>query len=77
MTHKEGTNFYTADEGKMLVRKSDGQVMGDGVDLGVDDSIGNYEERLFTDAERAAFWASIGRDDPKKPTERKGDRHDA
>ena len=67
MRHEEGTSLYEADDGKMLVRKSDGQIMGDGIDLGVDDSIDNYEEREFTEEERAAFWESIGMDDPKKP----------
>lgn len=66
MRHEDGTNLYEADDGKMLVRKSDGKIMGDGVDLGVDDSIDNYEEREFTEEERAAFWESIGMDDPKK-----------
>ena len=66
MTHRENTGIYVADEGKMLVRKADGFVMGDQLDLGVNDSIENYEERTFTEDERAAFWASLGRPDPKK-----------
>ena len=57
--------LYMADDGRMLVRKSDGKVMGDGVDLGEGDSIDNYEERDFTAEERAAFWESIGMKDPK------------
>ena len=67
MTHEENTNLYLADDGKMFVRKSDGFIMGDGIDMGVNDSIDNYEEREFTEEERAAFWASIGMEDPKKP----------
>ena len=67
MTHIDGTSLYTADDGKMLVRVSDGLIMGDGLDLGVSDSIANYEERTFTEEERAAFWESVGMDDPKKP----------
>ena len=35
---------YTADEGKVFSRKSDGFIMGSGVDLGESDSIENYEE---------------------------------
>lgn len=66
MTHQDGTSFYEADDGKMFVRISDGLIMGDGLDLGVADTIDNYEEREFTEEERAAFWASIGMDDPKK-----------
>ena len=66
MIHINGTSFYEADDGKMLVRKSDGSIMGDGIDLGINDTIENYEERAFTDEERAAFWESIGMDDPKK-----------
>lgn len=67
MIHVDGTRQFDADEGKMIVRKSDGFIMGDGLDLGVSDSIDNYEERGFTEEERAAFWESIGMDDPKKP----------
>lgn len=70
MRHTDGTNLYEADEGKMIVRKADGFVMGDGIDLGVNDSIDNYEEREFTDEERAEFWESIGMDDPKERNER-------
>lgn len=66
MTHRDGTSFYEADDGKMFVRISDGSIMGDGLDLGVADTIDNYEERTFTEEERAAFFASIGMDDPKK-----------
>lgn len=65
MTHIDGTSLYEADNGKMFVRKSDGLIMGDGIDLGISDSIDNYEERVFTEEERAAFWASIGMKDPK------------
>ena len=35
---------YIADEGKVFVRKSDGEVMGFGLGLGSSDSIDNYEE---------------------------------
>ena len=66
MIHINGTSLYEADDGKMLVRKSDGSIMGDGIDLGISDTIENYEERDFTDEERAAFWESSGRYDAKK-----------
>lgn len=66
MSHQDGTNLYEADDGKMFVRISDGKIMGYGVDLGIHDTIDNYEEREFTEEEIAAFWESIGMDDPKK-----------
>lgn len=66
MKHTDGTSLYEADDGKMIVRKSDDAIMGDGIDLGVADTIDNYEEREFTGEERAAFWESIGVPDPKK-----------
>ena len=70
MKHEEGTNLYLADDGTMFVRKSDGKVMGDGIDLGEADSIDNYEEREFTAEDRATFWESIGMPDPKKRPDR-------
>lgn len=77
MRHDDGTNLYEADDGKMFVRLSDGKIMGDGIDLGADDSIDNYEERTFTEEERAAFWGSIGMDDPKKHQNGEEAEHDA
>lgn len=74
MIHKENSSLYKADDGKMLVRKSDGKIMGDGVSLGRNDSIDNYEEREFTDEERAAFWKSIGRPDPRTRFDRIGSK---
>lgn len=53
-------NLYTAEEGKLIVRKADGFIMGDKIDLGSDDSIDNYEEREFTQDEINAFYESIG-----------------
>ncbi len=35
---------YTADKGKVFVRKADGEVMGWGIGLGSSDSIENYVE---------------------------------
>lgn len=60
MTHEENSNLYKCDEGYLFVRKSDGFVMGDGVDLGETDSIDNYEEREFTAEEIAAFENRMG-----------------
>lgn len=42
-------HLYLADEGKTFIRKSDGFDMGDGIDLGVNDSIENYEECMKND----------------------------
>lgn len=58
MTNKN--NIYTADEGKLIVRKADDFIMGDAIDLGSADSIDNYEERAFSKEEIAAFWESLG-----------------
>ena len=49
MRHEENSNLYLADEGKTIARKADGFVMGTGIDLGVDDSIDNYEEIDLTE----------------------------
>lgn len=74
MTHEDNTNIYTADEGKLIVRRADGFIMGDALDLGAGDDIANYEEREVTDEERAAFFASIGMEDPKKRGTGNGER---
>ena len=48
MTNKG--NIYTADEGRTFIRKADSFIMGHCIDLGVDDSIANYEEVELTEA---------------------------
>ena len=53
-------NIYTADEGKLIVRKADDFIMGDSIDLGSADNIENYEEREFTQEEIDAFFESVG-----------------
>ena len=40
----ENNRQYYCDEGKVFRRKADGFIMGNGLDLGVTDSIENYEE---------------------------------
>ena len=70
MKHIENSRMYEADDGKMLVRKSDGKVIGDGICLGDNDGISNYEEREFTDEQRAQFFKDIGMEDPKKRREK-------
>lgn len=49
MKKQENSNLWLADEGKTFIRKSDGFVMGTGIDLGVNDSILNYEEVDLTE----------------------------
>lgn len=66
MKHNENSRMYEADDSKMLVRISDGKVIGDGICLGDNDDISNYEEREFNDEQRAQFFKDIGMEDPKK-----------
>ena len=73
MVYDEKNKIYTADDGKMFIRKSDGKIFGDRVQIGLRGSIANYEEREFTEEDRAAFWKSIGMDDPKMPKDRNED----
>ena len=65
---KDNKNIFTywADEGNFIVRKSDGQIMGDVICLGESDDIGNYEDRPFTEESRAEFFKSIGMEDMMK-----------
>lgn len=70
MKHIENSRTYEADDGKMLVRKSDGKIIGDGICLGDSDDIGNYEEREFDDEQRAQFFKDIGMEDPKTRREK-------
>ena len=70
MKHRENSRMYEADDGKMLVRVSDGKVIGDGICLGDNDDISNYEEHEFTDEQRAQFFKDIGMEDPKKRREK-------
>ena len=71
MRHNENSRMYEADDGKMLVRVSDSKVIGDGICLGDNDDISNYEEREFTDEQRAQFFKDIGMEDPKKKKKNK------
>ena len=47
----ENNRQYYCDEGKVFCRKVDGFIMGNGIDLGVADSIENYEEIDDPDSE--------------------------
>lgn len=53
-------NRYFADKGNFIVRKVDGFIMGEDIDLGTGDSIENYEEKPFTEETFNAFYKSIG-----------------
>lgn len=57
---KQNGNIYTAEDGKLIVRKSDGFIMGDAIDLGSADNIENYEENEFSQEEIDAFFESVG-----------------
>ena len=53
---KQEGNIYTAEEGKLIVRKSDDFIMGPDIDLGSADTIDNYEERDFSEEEIKEFY---------------------
>ena len=57
---RQDRNKYYAEEGCLIVRKSDDFIMGDGICLGTQDTIDNYEEREFTKEEIEEFFRSIG-----------------
>ena len=75
MTYDEKSRIYTADDGKMFVRKSDGRIFGDHVQIGRNGSIDNYEEREFTPEEIEAFLESVtpGRRLPRVTVDRAAD----
>lgn len=57
---KQNGNIYTAEDGNFIIRKADGFIMGEDIDLGSADSIENYEEKPYTEEEYKAFYESIG-----------------
>jgi len=57
---KQTENRFTAEDGNFIVRKSDGYIMGETIDLGTDDSIANYEEQPYTEESYKAFYESLG-----------------
>jgi len=68
-------NIYTADNGKMIVRKEDNFVMGESIDLGSDDNIKNYTEKAFTEEEIAQLhkeWGIVEREQPEPIKRGKG-----
>ena len=60
MEHIENTSIYKADKGCFIVRKADGFIMGEDIDLGSSDSIDNYEDKEYTDEEYNEFYESLG-----------------
>ena len=46
---------YKAEEGCFIVRKADGFIMGESIDLGSADSIENYEDKPYTQEEYDDF----------------------
>ena len=70
---KDG-NRYFAEEGKFIVRKEDGFIMGESIDLGTEDFIKNYEENAYTEEEYNAFYESIGVQKTLKNEEKIGNK---
>ena len=55
MKHIENSSIYTAEDGKLIVRKADGFIMGPDIDLGSADDIENYEDKVYTEEEYKEF----------------------
>lgn len=60
MIHIENTNIYKAEKGCFIVRKVDGFIMGESIDLGSADSIDNYEDKAYTEESYREFYISLG-----------------
>lgn len=60
MKHIENTSIYKAEEGCFIVRKADGFIMGDAIDLGSSDSIDNYEDKEYTEEKYNEFYERLG-----------------
>ena len=58
--------IYEADAGCFIIRKADNFIMGESIDLGVSDSIDNYEDAPYTDESYKEFYQSIGVEVPVK-----------
>ena len=65
-------NRYTASDGCFIVRKTDGFIMGESIDLGTADSIDNYEDQPYTEESYKEFYNNLG----IEINERKGIRHE-
>lgn len=60
---QEGRNYHAA-QGKFIVRKADGKIMGEDICLGSADDIGNYKEEPYTEESYRQFYESIGMEPP-------------
>lgn len=56
----QNENIYKADKGKWFVRKLDSFVMGKSLDMGIYDSIENYDEVVYTEEEYNEFQNRYG-----------------
>ena len=65
-------NRYAASDGCFIVRKSDGFIMGESIDLGTADSIDNYEDQPYTEESYEEFYKSIGMESPKAKSDIEG-----
>ena len=61
---KINEHFYKADDGCFIVRKEDDCIMGEGIDLGLTDSIDNYTDIPYTEESYREFYISIGQEIP-------------
>lgn len=52
---KKGTK-YIAEQGNFIVRKYDNFIMGEEIDLGINDKIKNYKEKAYTEEEYKEFY---------------------
>lgn len=57
---------YQADNGKFIVRKADGFIMGWAICLGDTDTIDNYTEVEYTEQSYKEFYESIGQPIPEE-----------
>lgn len=62
----QNENIYKADKGKWFVRKADSFVMGRSLDMGIYDSIENYDEVAYTEEEYEEFQNRYGHTKNKK-----------
>lgn len=52
--------IYKAEEGCFIVRKEDGFIMGESIDLGSTDNIDNYMDEPYTEESYKEFYEKYG-----------------
>ena len=62
-------NIYKANKGCFIVRKSDSFIMGEEIDLGISDSINNYDDEAYTEESYKQFYESLDIEPPKHEEE--------